>query len=55
MNAWSLLPWNLGPRVDVGSADSRMIVPVTGEAPYPHEGIEEPSGNCFVRRSAVRS
>lgn len=49
MNAWSLLPWHVGPGIEVGVEDTRTIVPVTGEDPYPHKEIEPPPDVTFVR------
>ena len=49
MNAWSLLPWQVGKGIEVGTADTRAIVPVTGDDPYAHKGIDESPGVTFVR------
>ena len=49
MNAWSLLPWQVGNGIQVGTADTRTIVPVTGDDPYAHKPITESPGVTFVR------
>ncbi len=49
MNAWSLLPWQLDAGVDVGTADTRLITPVTGADPYPHKPIDPPPQMTWVR------
>ena len=49
MNAWSLLPWQVGHGIEVGTEDTRTIVPVTGDDPYPHKEIADTPGVTFVR------
>jgi uncharacterized protein YndB with AHSA1/START domain len=49
MNAWSLLPWQVGEGIEVGTADTRTIVPVTGDDPYVDKGVDESPGVTFVR------
>ena len=49
MNAWSLLPWQVGHGIEVGTADTRTIVPVSGDDPYPHKVIADTPDITFVR------
>ncbi len=51
MNAWSNLPWTTGGDrlVDAATHDHRVIVPVSGEDPYPWRGIDQPPGEVFLR------
>jgi phytanoyl-CoA hydroxylase len=48
MSAASLLPW-IVPGVTVATEDTRTIVPVVGEDPYPWKPITEPARKVFVR------
>jgi uncharacterized protein YndB with AHSA1/START domain len=43
------LPWQVGHGIEVGTADTRTIVPVTGDDPYEHKGITDTPGVTFVR------
>jgi phytanoyl-CoA hydroxylase len=55
MNAWSLLPWQVGHGIEVGTADTRTIVPVTGDDPYPHKEIADTPDVTFVRPRVATS
>jgi ectoine hydroxylase-related dioxygenase (phytanoyl-CoA dioxygenase family) len=48
MSAASLLPW-LVPGVEVATADTRRIVPVVGDDPYPWKPIDPMPDEVFVR------
>jgi hypothetical protein len=49
MNAWSTLPWLVDQGVDIGRADVRAVVPVTGDDPYAWKGYAEVPSSTFVR------
>lgn len=51
MSASSLLPWAV-PGVNVATEDTRSIVMVVGDDPYPWKPIDEPPGKVFVRPHA---
>ncbi|MEM9037106.1 MAG: phytanoyl-CoA dioxygenase family protein [Actinomycetota bacterium] len=49
MNAWSPLPWMMEKGIDVGTADYRKVIQVTGDDPYPERGVADPPAEVFVR------
>jgi phytanoyl-CoA hydroxylase len=49
MSAASLLPWGIGGRYDVATMDTRVIVHVSGEEPYPWKGYTEPPNETLIR------
>lgn len=50
MNAWSPLPWLVDQGIDVGTADHRAVVSVSGDDPYaPWRPVIAPPQRAFVR------
>ncbi len=48
-SAASLLPWMVRDGLDIGVADYRVVVPVTGDDPYADRGLEDPPEQVFLR------
>ena len=49
MNAWSLLPWQLGDDEDPATGDYRCVVPVAGVDPYAWKGYAKPDKDVWLR------
>jgi phytanoyl-CoA hydroxylase len=52
MSAASLLPWGIDGNFDVATMDTRVIVHVAGEEPYPWKGYTAPPAETIVRPAA---
>lgn len=55
MNSWSLLPWgNTDKNQSIAQADSRAILPASGNDPYAWKGVETPPNQVYLRTFGKR-